>query len=181
MRVSSHPDHYTLINSPKAEVLEASLQDLEYHEQIFAAMGLDEAEMVMHIGGLYGSREPSLQRFKENFQLLPGNIKRRLRLENDDKSFGANDVLGVCRDLGLPMVLDIHHYHCLNDGEQIEDLLPEVFATWGDRVPKVHFSSPRSEQNCRAHADDIDLDSFCAFLFKAKELDRDFDVMIEAK
>jgi len=181
MRVSSHPDHYTLINSPKAEVLEASLKDLEYHQKVFEAMGLDSAEMVMHIGGLYGSRESSLKRFRENFQVLPDTIKSRLLLENDDKSFKAPDVLGVCRELGVPMVLDVHHHQCLNNGEQIEDILPDVFATWGDRLPKVHFSSPKSDQNCRAHADDINLESFCSFLFKAKELDRDFDVMIEAK
>lgn len=181
MRVSSHPDHFTLINSPRPEVLEASLRDLAYHETVFKAMGLMDAEMIIHVGGLYGSRETSIQRFKENFPLLPEDTRCRLRLENDDKSFGAAEVLDICRELGIPMVLDVHHHLCHNNGEDISDLLPEVFATWQERRPKVHFSSPKSISNCRAHADDIDVTAFCEFLRKARKLDRDFDVMIEAK
>ncbi|MCL4441207.1 MAG: UV DNA damage repair endonuclease UvsE [Firmicutes bacterium] len=57
MRVSSHPDHFTLINSLKEGVFEASLRDLEYHDRVFAAMGLDDAQMIMHVGGLYGCGE----------------------------------------------------------------------------------------------------------------------------
>lgn len=182
MRISSHPDHFTLINSPKPEVLEASLRDLDYHEKVFQAMGLEDAQMVMHIGGLYGSKEPSIQRFKENFHThLPQTIKNRLLLENDDKSFNAQDVLAICQELHVPMVLDVHHHDCLNSGDPIGDLLPQVFATWHGKLPKVHFSSPRDEKNCRAHADEIDLTKFQTFLFTARELNQDFDVMIEAK
>jgi len=41
-RVSAHPDHFTLINSPDARVLENSLKDLDYHIWLFEAMGLME-------------------------------------------------------------------------------------------------------------------------------------------
>ena len=181
MRISSHPDHYTLINSPRPEVLTASLKDLEYHENLFQAMGLDDAEMVMHVGGLYASRELSIKRFKEGFQVLPAGVRRRLLLENDDKSFGAADVLSICQSLGIPMVLDVHHHRCLNSGEDLGDLLPHIFNTWQGRLPKIHFSSPKSPENCRAHADDIKLEDFYEFLLIARKFDRDFDVMIEAK
>lgn len=181
MRVSSHPDHFTLINSPRPEVLEASLKDLEYHDKMFEAMNLENAEMVIHVGGLYGSKQTSLERFRDNFTKLPDSIKRRLLVENDDKSFNADDVLDLCKSLGIPMVLDVHHHYCLNSGNKLEDLLQNVFDTWHGKMPKLHFSSPKSPGNCRAHADDIDPDSFYDFLLKAKELDHDFDVMIEAK
>ncbi|PKM81176.1 MAG: UV DNA damage repair endonuclease UvsE [Firmicutes bacterium HGW-Firmicutes-14] len=181
MRISSHPDHFTLINSPKPEVLESSLRDLEYHDNLFQAMDLDAAEMVIHVGGLYRSRDSSIQRFKENFRNLPKTIKERLLLENDDRSFTAADVLGICNELGIPMVMDVHHHLCLNNGEKTGDLLPGVFGTWKGRLPKVHFSSPKSEKNCRAHADDIEVDSFYSFLLEAREHDTDFDVMVEAK
>ena len=181
MRISSHPDHYTLINSPRPEVFTASLKDLEYHENLFCAMGLDDAEMVMHVGGLYASRELSIKRFKEGFQVLPAGVRRRLLLENDDKSFGPADVLNICQTLNIPMVLDVHHHRCLNNGEKLADLLPAVLDTWQGRLPKLHFSSPKSDENCRAHAGDIDLKDFCEFLLTAREINRDFDVMIEAK
>lgn len=181
MRVSSHPDHFTVINSPKDEVFHASLKDLEYHDNVFTAMGLSEAKMVTHVGGLYGSKEQSMQRFIDNFRLLPEAIQRRMLLENDDKSFGAAEVLEICQELQIPMVVDIHHHNCVNTGEEIGDCLEKIFDTWQGSLPKVHFSSPKSTQNCRAHADDIDAGEFCNFLFMARELGRDIDVMIEAK
>lgn len=181
MRVSSHPDHFTVINSPKKEVVQASLKDLEYHDKVFAAMGLPEAKMVTHVSGLYGSKEQSIQRFKENFRLLPESIRHRLLLENDDKSFGAADVLGICQELGIPMVVDVHHHNCVNRGEEIGEYLGRVFDTWQGNVPKAHFSSPKTAQNCRAHADDIDAGEFYRFLLTARELEQDFDVMVEAK
>ncbi len=181
MRLSSHPDHFTLINSPRPEVIEASLRDLEYHEKVFRAMGLENAEMVMHVGGMYGSREQSVKRFMENFRELPGGIRKRFLLENDDKIYGAADVLDICGELNIPMVLDVHHHMCCNRGEGLGDILQQVYGTWGDRIPKLHFSSPRSDKNCRAHADDIDFTSFCRFLDTAREFGRDIDIMLEAK
>lgn len=181
MRVSSHPDHFTLINSPKQQVLEASRRGLDYHERVFTAMGLEQAEMVMHVGGLYGSKEEAVKRFKDNFQDLTAGIKSRLLLENDDKSFGTRDVLGICRELHIPMVLDVHHYACLNQGEELGDILPEVYQTWPERIPKLHFSSPRDELNRRAHADDIDPTDFYRFIMIAREFNQDLDIMIEAK
>lgn len=181
MRLSSHPDHFTLINSPRPEVLDASLRDLEYHQKIFDAMGLKEAEMVMHVGGFYGSRTTSIQRFKDNFSNLPTAVKQRIVLENDDKSFTASDVLEICTDLGIPMVLDVHHHRCLNRGEEVRTIIDKVFDTWRQQIPKIHFSSPKSKEKCRAHADNVDPHDFYEFLLQAKEVDKDFDVMIEAK
>lgn len=181
MRISSHPDHFTLINSPRPEVLEASLKDLDYHDKLFRAMNLENAQMVMHVGGMYGSKKSSMERFRDNFLKLPDSIKRRLLLENDDKSFNADDVLDLCKTLSIPMVLDVHHHYCLNSGTKLEELLPKVFDTWHGNIPKLHFSSPKSPENCRAHADDIDPNSFYEFLLRAKEFDQDFDIMIEAK
>lgn len=181
MRVSSHPDHYTLINSPRAEVTEASRKDLEYHEKIFQAMNLPGAEMIMHVGGVYGDRKESVERFKANWLTLPETLRGRIRLENDDKVYGALDVLGLCEELSIPMVLDVHHHNCLNTGEPLEQIIPRVFATWGDKIPKFHFSTPRSPENCRAHADEIDLPSFQRFLLLIRKFGRDLDIMLEAK
>lgn len=183
MRVSAHPDHFTLINSPDPQINQTSLRDLIYHQEIFQAMGLDkEAKLVMHVGGLYKNKEQSVARFKENFQLLlPPQIKERLVLENDDKSYTANDVLEICEELGIPMVLDIHHHCCCGQNEDLSQLLPRIFATWEDLPPKIHLSSPKDEKSFRHHADEIILEDFLIFLKLAKELDQDFDVMIEAK
>lgn len=184
-RVSAHPDHFTLINSTSPKVQEASLRDLDYHVKVFEAMGLQEYryKLVLHVGGLYKDKESSILRFKENFLKLPDRIRKRIILENDDKSFTAADVLEMCKELSIPMVMDIHHHNCVNNGERLEDLLPEVFATWRGEYfgPKIHFSSPKSPEDFRSHAADIDFGEFTAFLGIANKVGVDFDVMLEAK
>lgn len=182
IRVSAHPDHYTLLNSPQAEVVAASMRDLEYHAAVFAAMGLERApQLVMHVGGIYRDRETSLARFTGQFAQLPTRISDRLMLENDDRIYGAGEVLALCRQIGRPMVLDIHHHACLNRQERLVELWPQIAATWGTTTPKVHISSPRSTKDVRSHADFVNADDFLPFLQAAKELNADFDVMVEAK
>jgi len=184
LRLSAHPDHFTLLNSPREEVVEAAVNDLVYHHKILTCMGLDsKAKLVIHVGGSYREKESAAARFTENYTRLPQAIKDRIVLENDDKSFGTMEVLELCRLLKIPMVLDLHHHWCLNHGATLGELLPAIFATWqGQAVPpKVHLSSPKDEKNFRAHADYIDARFFVDFLELAREINMDFDVMCEAK
>jgi UV DNA damage endonuclease len=184
VRVSAHPDHFTLLNSNREEVIESSIKDLEYHNDIFCGMGLDSsAKLVIHVGGLFGNKAHSADRFIKNFDLLPGYIKGRIVLENDDKIYTAADVLDICQRLGIPMVLDVHHDWCNGDGAGVRDLLAEIFNTWNGHglVPKVHISSAKDNKNFRSHADYIDPEFFLGFLMMAKKVGKDFDVMIEAK
>ncbi len=181
LRVSAHPDHFTLINSPKQKIFADSLRDLAYHDAIFSAMGLPDATLVMHVGGLYHDAEASIARFKQNFALLPEAIRNRVALENDDKSYSINQVLPLCQELGVPMVLDVHHHSCCNHGEDLLQNLSAIYDTWRGQLPKVHFSSPKNEKQFRHHADDVSVTEFTVFLCLAKEIDRDIDVMIEAK
>lgn len=183
-RISAHPDHFTLLNSPREEVTKASIMDLDYHHKIFEAMGLGmDAKLIIHVGGIYDSKEDSIRRFHNNYSNLPSYLKNRIVLENDDKSYTVRDVLAICQDLGIPMVLDIHHHWCNNEDDDIKGSLPSIFETWKNEAisPKIHVSSPKDEKKFRYHADDISAKSFLNFLKKAKVLDRDFDVMIEAK
>lgn len=184
-RISAHPDHFTLINSASAKVHEDALKDLDYHVKIYEAMGLEDYKykLVMHVGGLYKDKIVSIQRFKDNFLELPDRIRKRIILENDDKSYTALDVLKICQELKIPMVLDVHHHNCVNEGESLRDLLTDIFATWDGHYwgPKIHFSSPKNPKDFRSHADDIEVKEFIAFVEIARKVGRDFDVMLEAK
>jgi len=180
LRVSMHPGQYTVLSSPNPAVVQRGIADLEYHANVLNAMGLGtEAKLVLHVGGAYQGKTQAMERFVANFKRLRQDIQERLVLENDDTTYSAQDVLGLCRRLGIPMVLDVHHWQCLNDGESLADLVPAVFATWHDLPPKIHFSSPKSERELRAHADYVNAADFKAFLAIAGNAD--FDVMIEAK
>ena len=182
MRVSLHPDHFTLLNSPKPEVYEASCRDLAYHARVLEAMNLGpDTKMVMHVGGKYEDKSLALDRFKEQFQRLPANIKNRLVLENDDRCFTARDVLNLTREIGIPMVLDIHHHQILNHNDDLALMLPDILYSWDDVPPKIHISSPKSSQEPRRHADFIEVDTAVVFINFIKRFDLDFDLMIEAK
>lgn len=184
MRVSFHPDHYTLINSPREEVLLSSLSDMEHHCLVLKAMGLDKkAKLVTHIGGGYKNKDKSLARFLKNWERVPGHVAGRLTLENDDKTFTAGEVLYLCRRLSLPMVLDLHHLKCNAGDDREAEIISPVFDTWRDtgHPPKIHISSPRSETDSRSHHDFVNPDDLYPFLKLAREINTGFDVMVEAK
>jgi len=181
MRVSAHPDHFTVINSPDEKVFADSAKDLEYHDNILTAMGLNEDyKLVIHLGGFYGDKKESTNRFLRNFHRLPSRVQTRLMLENDDKIYSAEEVLKVCQELQLPMVLDIHHHAC-NPSRRLAELLPAIWATWPKGIPKIHVSSPKDGQHSRHHADYVDAPPIIEFFNIAQHLDRDFDIMVEAK
>jgi UV DNA damage endonuclease len=184
IRVSFHPDQYTLLNSPHEKVFHDSLTDLEYHCRLLEAMGLDNrARIIIHIGGGYGDKKSSSDRFMANWSRIPMHVAGRLVLENDDKIYTPNDVLHICSSLNLSMVLDIHHYKCNNEGENMADILPAVYSTWEGAClpPKFHISSPRSRDGCRSHHDYVNPDDLYPFLKLAREFNQDIDVMVEAK
>ena len=63
--------------------------------------------------------------------------------------------------------------------EHIED----IFATWKNINPKIHFSTPKNKtkRDFRSHHDYINSDDFIQFIEKIKKYNVDIDVMIEAK
>jgi UV DNA damage endonuclease len=181
MRVSFHPDHFTVINTPDERVFAEGVKDLSYHDLMFSSMKLGpEYKLVTHVGGFYGDKQQALERFAKNFVRLPEGIRARLILENDDKSYTALQVLSLCEELKLPMVLDLHHHFC-NPGGDIVELLPRIWQTWKGEKPKIHVSSPKDSKNIRAHADYVEAAGVFDFLNLARELEQDFDVMVEAK
>ncbi|MGZ4032220.1 MAG: UV DNA damage repair endonuclease UvsE [Tumebacillaceae bacterium] len=185
MRVSFHPDHFTVLNSKSREVIENSLADLDRHVKMFELMGLDEkAKMVMHVGAGNKNKEESIQRFETEWENVPHRIRNRLMLENDDKTFTVSETLGLCERLDIPMVLDIHHHRCNPGEDDLRELTPRIFKLWEGTglPPKIHVSSPKNEKDFRHHADYIDANDLIPFLDLVRELgDTDLDIMVEAK
>lgn len=184
MRVDFHPDQFNVINSTKEKVIEDTIRNLNHAVDLYDLMNYEDGKLVIHVGSSAGGKEESINRFISNIRKFPKRISKKIILENDDKVFTAKDVLHICKEIKAPMVLDLHHHKCKNEGEYIRDLLKDIFNTWNDEKlpPKVHFSSPRESEFDRKHADYIDVEDFANFLNLAKEsVDRDFDVMIEAK
>lgn len=184
MRVSFHPDHFTVMSTPRPEVLLKSKEDLWRHHLMLVAMGLDErAKCNIHMGGIYGNKEQSLSRFITQFRLLEPSIQRRITLENDDKTFNAEETLIACEKLHLPMVLDIHHDAVNPSKKKGFELWSRIIKTWENQKipPKIHVSSPKNEKDIRAHADFVVSEELIKFLKSIRSNTKELDVMIEAK
>jgi len=131
MRVSFHPDHFTVLSTPRLEVLGKSIEDLERHTTMLEAMGLGtEAMCNIHVGGTYGDKAKAGERFVKNFAKLRPVVRSRITLENDDKTFTALETLELAERVCAPMVLDIHHHEVNPGSERAAELWPRIQATW---------------------------------------------------
>lgn len=145
---------FTQLGSPRKQVIDASFRDLEYHDEMLSLLKLPpqqdrDAVMILHLGGAFGDKEATKDRFRENYSKLPQSVKDRLVLENDDVVWTVHDILPLCQELNIPMVLDFHHHNILFDASKIRegtkdimDLFPAILETWAkkNKTPKMHYS-----------------------------------------
>lgn len=183
LRVDTHPDEFNVLNSLREEVVQSTIRNLWSHIHLFEDIKYPNGKMVLHIGSAQGGKEDSIKRFINNFKNSPKEITQALILENDDKTFTASEVLSICKEINAPMVLDVHHHICNNNGEDLSVLIKDIFSTWSKEKlpPKIHFSSPKEGSKDRKHSDFIEAKAFTDFIEMCKPLNIDFDVMIEAK
>jgi UV DNA damage endonuclease len=160
LRLTFHPDQFTLLSSPRPEVTENSLRELVYHAEIAELVGADV--IMIHGGGAYGDKKAALDRLENVLDRLPEAVRRRLALENDDRIYSPGDLLPLCRRTGIPLVYDVHHHRCLSDRLTVEEASAAALASW-DREPLFHLSSPRDGWQAtdnRPHHDYIDIADF---------------------
>lgn len=183
MRVDTHPDEFNVINSINPKVVENTKINLLRQAEWFDDFNYDLGKMVIHVGGATNGKEAGIERFITNFKTFPEEVKSKLIIENDDKTYTAKETLLLCNELKTPMVLDIHHHNCNNKDDNIYDLIPDIFATWKDQKlpPKLHFSSPRDGEKDRKHSDFINANDFINFLENVKDFNTDIDIMLECK
>lgn len=183
IRVDTHPDQYAVLNSMDSKIVKNTVEILEYHYKIMDALGIKDKIIILHVGSSACGKKASITRFINNFNKLPDHIKECIAVENDDKVYNIKDVLELCHKINVPMVLDYHHFICNNEKEDINYYLKEIIDTWDGKLPKMHFSSPKSKlkKEFRSHSDYINKESFIEFINILKKQDKDIDIMLEAK
>jgi len=181
IRISMHPDQFTLINSIDLKIFKRSIEELAYHCKVLDALGLDlTAKVQIHIGGVYGDKEKSMHRFIERYEKLPAFIKKRLVIENDHVSYSLKDCLEISKQIGIPVVFDVYHHECLNNKEPVKNAMQKAKKTWKKKDGKlmVDYSTGRKGKK-GSHADHIDITGFKKFIHETKSID--FDIMLEIK
>lgn len=186
LRLSMHPGQYTVLNSPTEKIVNDSIAELEWQAEVLHLLDPDGGVMVLHVGGVYGNKEASMNRFIRNFERLSPVAQHYLTLENDDKSYTLDDVLHICQAVKIPLIFDIFHHQCNYTGPNWQqDLLPKLEAamkTWYERTPKLHISSQKSGTKT-SHSDLILQEDFDTLLQIMDQINTHayFDLMIEAK
>jgi UV DNA damage endonuclease len=181
-RISMHPDQFVLLNTPDEGVFSRSVDELAYHAKLLDLMGLNlSTKIQIHVGGVYGDKMKSMDRFARQADQLDPSIRNRLVIENDERSYTIRDCLAIHEQTGIPVIMDSFHHTLLNDGTEFADLLDPVCRTWkrADGIPMVDYSSQEPGKRAGAHANHIVPADFLEFLTVTQPAD--FDVMLEIK
>jgi UV DNA damage endonuclease len=184
IRISMHPDHFVILNSPNNEVVEKGIREINYQSALLNAMKLDNtAKIQIHVGGTYNDKISSSDRFIKNYNtLLSEEVRSRMAIENDDYRFSLNDCLKIHDKTNVPVLLDVFHHECKNDGLSVRDAISSADHTWEknrDGVLMIDYSNQEPNFRKGKHANTLDVIKFKNFL--SSTIDYSYDLMLEIK
>lgn len=182
IRVSFHPDHFTVLGSENPKVVEQSIKDVNHHSFLMDLLGVPDTHFCkinVHISNTKPSKVEAIKRFIYSFNKLDENAKKRLTIENDDNinGYSVEELYDVYTEIGTPIVFDSLHYECNKGNKTYEEALGIAVSTWSNVNPVVHHSSSRVKEDITAkktaHSDYI-FENFncCSY---------NVDIMLEAK
>jgi UV DNA damage endonuclease len=162
-RLSAHPDHFVKLASKNPSVVDNSIRDLEHHSEMFDLIGLEVSAynpLNIHVGM---NRSPDTsQRWIDAFHRLSENCRKRLVVENDDKSSGYS-TLNLFTDLfsvlDIPITFDYFHHTFHTSGLSSQHAAELAAGTWPNGIiPLFHYSESKNVNenvtgNPRAHSD----------------------------
>lgn len=142
IRLSMHPGQFTLLCSKSGDdVIQRSIQDLEYHADVFRLLGYDSTDLQQEINIHGGARRDDFtEQFLNNFKNLSTDLQNWLSVENDEFSYSLDDLLPISDKVKI--CLDIHHYW-IHHGVYINSAdtrLEQVIASWRGARPEMHVS-----------------------------------------
>ncbi len=182
IRVSMHPGQFTVLNSPKEEIVKRAIADIEYHTEFLNSLNLDYShKIIVHLGGRYDDKKASINRFIRNFKLLSESAKKRLVIENDERIFNFDDVLYVSERLDIPVVFDYFHNIINPVDKDLREILSLAKKTWKkeDGNFKIHYSEQSPFKRTGSHSEFVETSKFLEFYNQIKEFEP--DIMLETK
>lgn len=164
-----HPSQFNQLTSQRDSVVNNTIRDLEFHAKILdMAMCDQHSVIVIHGGSKTDGIDNSLSRFKKNFNRLDQSTQSRLVLENCELAYSIEELLPMCTEMRIPIIVDTHH-HNLNPGtgkKQLSELIQDVLKIWDSRniIPLFHVSQSRCDvkesdsiTKRRAHSDYVNV------------------------
>ena len=185
-RLTMHPGPYNCLASPNQKVVEKTIRELNVHSEQFNMLGFEPSnynKINIHVGGAYGDKKGTLERFCKNFELLRDDTKKRLVIENDDSpnEYSVKDLFdGIYQTIGIPITFDYFHHKFNTGGLTEEEALKMAAITWPEGIAQCcHYSESRRKEKLdesirpQAHSDII--------YEKIQTYGLEPDIVIEAK
>ncbi|WP_114770485.1 UV damage endonuclease UvsE [Microvirga subterranea] len=148
VRLSMHPGQFCVIASANPSALANGIAEFEYHAEMMALMGFGEGwhPHGAHINIHAGAKAVGAEGFRGGLARLSVTARNLITVENDEVSYGLDDLLPLAED--LPIVLDLHHHWIKSQGEYIEPDDPRIafiIASWRGVRPVSHVSVSRED------------------------------------
>jgi UV DNA damage endonuclease len=148
VRLSMHPGQFCVIASASESALKNGIEELEYHAAVMAMMGYDGG---WHPDGAHvnihgGAKAMGAEGFRAGLTRLSQAARNLITVENDEVSYGLDDIVPLADD--LPLVLDLHHHWIASRGEYIEPDDPRIeriISSWRGIRPVSHVSVSRED------------------------------------
>lgn len=157
IRLVLHPDQFVVLSSDSPGVIENSVKIMTAHALVMDM--LSQPRSAWAAMQLHGGKSDRAARLVSVIRDLPEAIRSRLALENDERAYGASEILAVCLEAEVPMVFDAHHHlvrERLNgyDDASVGEMLAAARETWPDPSwQMVHISNGRESFNDPRHSD----------------------------
>jgi len=169
-RLTFHSEPYVNLGTPNGEIVIRSCRELYCYTLIMHMMELGpDSIIVVHGGGAYNNKQETIKRWVTVFNLLPLSIKKRIALENDEYTYGIDDILDISRSVRhfcepkkeykIPVILDIFHYgiyqRLVAKQTRLVDLFPAIISSWHDMKIKMHISDQLENGIIGAHGNTV--------------------------
>jgi len=146
VRLSMHPSQHAILATNSEGALANAIHDIEEHADIFAMLGYGNGwhpyGTSVNIHG--GARSAGVDAVRANLRKVSDAARNLLTIENDEVSFGLDDLLQVADEVAL--VVDFHHHWVFTKGEWLQPddhRVAQVQASWRGVRPLSHISVSR--------------------------------------
>lgn len=173
VRLSMHPGQHAILATLRESALANAIVDILDHLAVFEMMGFTGWHPHgAHINVHGGAGSAGIAALRHGLAQVPATARDLLTIENDEMSFGLDDLLAVAGEVAL--VVDFHHHWIRSRGEWLmpeDPRIPTLIDSWRGVRPAAHISVSREALYSELLADEApDYAGLSAAGFKASEL-----------
>jgi UV DNA damage repair endonuclease len=184
IRLSMHPGQHAILATLREAALANAVTDIIEHVEIMEMLGFGGGwhPMGAHINIHGGAASAGVEGLRRGLQALPASARNLITIENDEISFGLDDLLPLAEEVAL--VVDFHHHWIHSRGEYLlpdDARVEQLKASWRGVRPAAHISVSR--ESLYSELLDQELPDFAELSgagFKASELRGHSDMMWNA-